>query len=205
MSVMVLVGNKGGAGKTTLAVNLFAALARKQTVALIDADPQGSALQWKIDAEGDVFAAKPDLAAQVADLSGDYRHVLIDCPPSIKAAQSKTALCLGDLALIPLQPSPLDIWAMVALEKALEQARKVNPALSAFLVVNQFELRTTLSRLMPDALSELDIAVAKTAIRRRAIYRASAIEGRSVFDMGRRGADAADEIEQLISEVIPNE
>ena len=94
---------------------------------------------------------------------------------------------------------------MVALEKALEQARKVNPALSAFLVVNQFELRTTLSRLMPDALSELDIAVAKTAIRRRAIYRASAIEGRSVFDMGRRGADAADEIEQLISEVIPNE
>lgn len=205
MSVMVLVGNKGGAGKTTLAVNLFAALARKQTVALIDADPQGSALQWKIDAEGDVFAAKPDLAAQVADLSGDYRHVLIDCPPSIKAAQSKTALCLGDLALIPLQPSPLDIWAMVALEKALEQARKVNPALSAFLVVNQFELRTTLSRLMPDALSELDIAVAKTAIRRRAIYRVSAIEGRSVFDMGRRGADAADEIEQLISEVIPNE
>ena len=205
MSVMVLVGNKGGAGKTTLAVNLFAALARKQTVALIDADPQGSALQWKIDAEGDVFAAKPDLAAQVADLLGDYRHVLIDCPPSIKAAQSKTALCLGDLALIPLQPSPLDIWAMVALEKALEQARKVNPALSAFLVVNQFELRTTLSRLMPDALSELDIAVAKTAIRRRAIYRVSAIEGRSVFDMGRRGADAADEIEQLISEVIPNE
>lgn len=205
MSVMVLVGNKGGAGKTTLAVNLFAALARKQTVALIDADPQGSAVQWKIDAEGDVFAAKPDLAAQVADLSGDYRHVLIDCPPSIKAAQSKTALCLGDLALIPLQPSPLDIWAMVALEKALEQARKVNPALSAFLVVNQFELRTTLSRLMPDALSELDIAVAKTAIRRRAIYRVSAIEGRSVFDMGRRGADAADEIEQLISEVIPNE
>ncbi len=208
MSVIVLVGNKGGAGKTTLAVNLFAALARKAKVALIDADPQGSALQWKTDAEGaegNVFAAKPDLAAQVADLSGDYRHVLIDCPPSIKAAQSKAALCLGDLALIPLQPSPLDIWAMVALEKALEKARKVNPELSAFLVINQFEPRTTLSRLMPDALSELDIAVAKTPIRRRAIYRVSAIEGRSVFDMGRRGADAADEIEQLISEVIPNE
>lgn len=219
MSVIVLVGNKGGAGKTTLAVNLAEALGRRVKVALIDADPQGSALHWDLNSGAGsgnesgvengggmaVFAAKPDMAAQVAELSRENGHVVIDCPPSVLADACKTALALADLALIPLQPSPLDLWAMVSLEEALEQARKVNPGLSAFLVINQFELRTTLSRLMQDALSELDIAAAKTPIRRRAVYRASAIEGRSVFGMGRRGADAAAEIEQLINEVMSDE
>ncbi len=210
MSVIVLVGNKGGVGKTTLSLNLAAAFARNEPTVILDADPQGSALQWYANSEyvellPPVVAADADLDAQVADLQTRYRRVVIDCPPSVLAPQTHAALRVGDFALIPVQPSPLDLWAMVHLERALEQAREVNPGLAALLVISQLEARTTLSRLMPEALAELEIAVAATAVRRRAVYRASALEGRSVFHMGRRGAAAAAELDQLISEVITHD
>jgi len=205
MPVIALVGNKGGAGKTTLAVNLAAGLARHDSVVVIDADPQGSALQWRAIA-GDastppVAAAEENLQHQAIKLSRDYRFVVIDCPPSVHAPQTAAVLGFGDLALIPVQPSPMDLWANVHMEQSIEAAYKVNPALRTHLVINQLEPRTTLSRLVRDALSEITFPVADTAVRRRAIYRSSALQGKSVFDMGRRGADAAAEIDQLIQEV----
>ena len=205
MPVIALVGNKGGAGKTTLAVNLAAGLARRDSVAVIDADPQGSALQWRAIA-GDasappVAAAEADLQQQALKLLRDYRTVVIDCPPSVHAPQTGAVLGFGDLALIPVQPSPMDLWANVHIEKSIDDARKVNPSLRILLVINQLETRTTLSRLVRSALSEIAFPVADTAVRRRAIYRASALQGKSVFEMGRRGADAAAEIDQLIQEV----
>lgn len=205
MPVIALVGNKGGAGKTTLAVNLAAGLARQESVAVIDADPQGSALQWRAIA-GDVasppvVAAEADLQGQAYKLLQDYHWVVIDCPPSVYAPQTGAVLGFGDLALIPVQPSPMDLWANVHIEQSIEDAHKVNASLRTLLVINQLEPRTTLSRLVRDALSEIAFPVADTAVRRRAIYRASALQGKSVFDMGRRGADAAAEIDQLIEEV----
>jgi len=131
----------------------------------------------------------------------DYRTVVIDCPPSVHAPQTGAVLGFGDLALIPVQPSPMDLWANVHIEKSIDDARKVNPSLRILLVINQLETRTTLSRLVRSALSEIAFPVADTAVRRRAIYRTSALQGKSVFEMGRRGADAAAEIDQLIQEV----
>jgi len=203
--VIALVGNKGGAGKTTLAVNLAAGLARHDSVVVIDADPQGSALQWRAiaaDASAPpVSMAEADLERQAIRLLQDYHCVVIDCPPSVHAPQTGAVLGFGDLALIPVQPSPMDLWASVHIEQSIEAAHKLNPALRTLMVINQLEPRTTLSRLVRDALSEIAFPVADPAVMRRAIYRASALHGKSVFDMGRRGADAAAEIDQLIQEV----
>ncbi len=206
MPVIAVVGNKGGAGKTTLAVNLAAGLAKHGSVALVDADPQGSALQWRAISAGSaappVSAATEALEQQAEALLRAYRYVIIDCPPSVHAPQTSSALRFGDLALIPVQPSPMDLWATVHIEQAIAEAHRSNPALQAMLVINQLEPRTTLSRLVREALSEIAFPVAETAVRRRAIYRSSALEGKSVFEMGRRGADAAAELDQLIQEVI---
>ncbi|MFA7587765.1 MAG: ParA family partition ATPase [Novosphingobium sp.] len=206
MPVIALVGNKGGAGKTTLAVNLADALSRRATTVILDADPQGSALQWQaFGAERNelvVLDASEDPAASARKLLDQYEHIVIDCPPSVHAPQLHAALSVADVALIPVQPSPVDLWATVHIEKALERARAENTQLAAMIVINQLEARTTLSRLMREAVSELDVPVARTAIRRRAVYRSSALEGRSVLDMGRRGADAVAEIEHLLNEVI---
>ncbi|MEJ2141986.1 MAG: ParA family partition ATPase [Gammaproteobacteria bacterium] len=206
MPVIALVGNKGGAGKTTLSVNLATCLAKQTTIAVVDADPQGSALQWHAFSESDnaveVFDANDDLQKQASELLKDYQYVLFDCPPSVHAAQTNSVLKFCDIALVPVQPSPVDLWATVHIEEAIEQARECNPKLEAWLVINQLETRTTLSRLIRDALSEIALPVANTALRRRAIFRSSVLEGKSVFDMGRRGAEAAGELEQLVQEVI---
>ena len=206
MPIIALVGNKGGAGKTTLSVNLAAGLARQAATAVVDADPQGSAYQWSVFYESEntipVYQATEDLEDMARQLLEDYQYVIFDCPPSVHAPQTKSVLEFGDTAVIPVQPSPVDLWATIHIEEAVTMAREVNPTLRALLVINQLEIRTTLSRLVREALSEISLPVADTALRRRAIYRNSALEGKSIFDMGRRGEDAAEELKQLIQEVI---
>ena len=206
MPIIALVGNKGGAGKTTLSVNLAAGLARQTTTAVVDADPQGSAYQWSAFYESEntipVYQGTEDLNDMARQLLEEYQYVIFDCPPSVHAPQTKSVLEFGDTAVIPVQPSPVDLWATIHIEEAVTSARQVNPALRALLVINQLEIRTTLSRLVREALSEISLPVADTALRRRAIYRNSALEGKSIFDMGRRGEDAAEELKQLIQEII---
>jgi chromosome partitioning protein len=206
MPIIAVVGNKGGAGKTTLCVNLAAGISRSNSIAVIDADPQGSSLQWRAIA-GDnvnfpVYAPTFSLRDQATKYSTKNDYVLIDCPPSVHAPQTVSVLEFADIALIPVQPSPIDLWATVHIEKAINEAREVNPSLKALLVINQLESRTTLSKLVREVLNEIALPVAETAVRRRAIYRNSALEGKSVFNVGKRGADAVDELESLIKEVI---
>jgi chromosome partitioning protein len=206
MPVIALVGNKGGAGKTTLCVNLAAGLAERGATVILDADPQRSSLQWRDMAEREdavaVVDAVDDPTGAVDALGDSYEYVLVDCPPSVHAPQTVQVLESCDLALIPVQPSPLDIWATVHIEDRIAEARRVNPRLRALLVINQLEPRTRLSRLMRQALAELDLPAARTAVRRRVAYRNSVLEGRTVLDLGARGADAAEEIRQLIEEVV---
>jgi chromosome partitioning protein len=210
MSIIVVVGNKGGTGKTTLALNLAAGLARHDTVIVIDADPQQSAYQWRLvgnDRPGlpAVIAAAHGLEQTIAAMRDTHRHVVVDCPPSIKAPQTEAALRIADHALIPVQPSPMDLWATTHIAKILERLRPENPKLRVLIVMSQIEPRTTLSRLMPEAAAELDLPVARAALRRRSIHRHCVLEGRTVFQAGRRGADAAQEIDTLITEVLDHD
>ena len=205
MPVIALVGNKGGAGKTTLTVNLAVGLGRMGRVVILDTDPQGSSAQWRSIAEDDllpeVISATTELVSQVERLRQNHDYIVVDCPPSVQAPQTLAILQVSDLALIPVQPSPFDLWASIHIENAVVQARTSNPALRALLVINQLEPRTTLSQLMREALAEIQVPVANTSIQRRAVYRGSALEGRSVYSMGKRGAAAVTELDQLIREV----
>jgi chromosome partitioning protein len=206
MPIIAIVGNKGGAGKTTLSVNLAAGISNQSSIAVIDADPQGSSLQWRAIA-GDnvhfpVYAPTFSIKQQAESYSIKNDFVLIDCPPSVKSPQSISVLEFADIAIIPVQPSPMDLWATVHIEKAISEARETNPELKALLVINQLEPRTTLSKLVREVLNEIALPVANTAIRRRAIYRNSALEGKSVFGVGKRGADAVEELNSLIQEVV---
>ena len=204
MQVIALVGNKGGAGKTTLAINLASAFSELAPTILFDADPQGSSLQWcniaGDTATLDVLDGSVNLADQVRS-SSDLSYCVVDCPPSVHSEQTQEALRISDLVIIPVQPSPLDLWASVHIETEVNKARAANPDLRALLVINQSESRTRLSKLAAEALKELSLPAATTAIRRRVAHRNAMLEGRSVLQMGSRGAMAADEIRQLIDEL----
>jgi chromosome partitioning protein len=206
MPILALVGNKGGSGKTTLCVNLATVLNTRAPTLVLDADPQRSSLQWYELAYREdtvpVVDAVDDLVAAVAAARIEYEYLVLDCPPSVHAEQTGQALGIADLAMIPVQPSPLDLWASVHIEERIENAKSENPRLRAFLIINQLEPRTKLSRLMDQALAELSLPAAKTAIRRRMIYRSAFLEGRAVAKLGKRGAEATAEIEALIKEVL---
>lgn len=205
MPVIALVGNKGGAGKTTLCINLASGLHRRFNTVLLDADPQRSSLQWREIAGREDLVEVVDTVENLDAVLGHYREtyhwVVIDCPPSVHSPQTRQALTHSDLAVIPILPSPLDLWASVHVEEELEQARAGNPGLRALVVINQLEPRTRLSQLMGSALAEIDLPVAHTAICRRMVYRNAMLRGCSVLESGAVAKKATDEIERLINEV----
>jgi len=206
MPVIALVGNKGGAGKTTLCINLACGLQRRGSTLLLDADPQLSSLQWSEIAGGNgavgVVDAVDDVAGMVREQRERRECVVIDCPPAVQSEQTRQAMTCSDLVIIPVLPSPLDLWASAHIVQELEWARSVNPGLRALVVINQLEPQTRLSRLMDDALAEIGLPVANTAIRRRMVYRNAMLQGRSVLEAGYRAGPAAEEIEQLVDEVM---
>ena len=210
MPVVALVSNKGGAGKTTLATHLAAALDRRGKTVLVDADPQGSALHWSMVAQANgetgvrVVEAGADLAREGRRLGKSHDFVIIDCPPAIGAAQSRAALAVCDLALVPVLPSPLDLWATSHIAEAVRRTSRGGAGPEARLVVNQLEPRTTLSRVVGGALAELEIPALDTRIRRRSIYRNCMLEGRTVYRMGARGRSAVAEMDQLLTEIFPS-
>ena len=124
MPVIALVGNKGGAGKTTLCINLASALAERGATVVLDADPQQSSHNWHAISDGDgafpVISASEDVAAAAEHHAEMARYVLVDCPPSVHSQQTSDALSRADLALIPVQPSPLDLWASVQIEAEVD-------------------------------------------------------------------------------------
>ena len=205
--VIAVINQKGGTGKTTLSMNLAAGLSRRADTVVIDLDPQGSSRQW-------ASKGSQPFPATIKQINGNwdarslhrnyraYRHMVLDCPPSLESHASMQALRACDVALIPVLPSPVDLWASMNLPEEIEEARKVNPNIQAFLVLNQLEPRSALSSAMRDALIEFGMPVLDAGLRRRAAYRNAALEGLSVYQMGGHGTRAVEEMEAIIEEVI---
>ncbi|MFZ8985032.1 MAG: ParA family partition ATPase [Steroidobacteraceae bacterium] len=205
--VIAVINQKGGTGKTTLSMNLAAGLSRRADTVVIDLDPQGSSRQWA------TMGSQP-FPATIKQISGNwdartlhqnyraFQHMVLDCPPSLESHASMQALRACDVALIPVLPSPVDLWASMNLPEEIEEARKVNPKIQAFLVLNQLEPRSALSSAMRDALIEFGMPVLDAGLRRRAAYRNAALEGLSVYQMGGHGTRAVEEMEAIIEEVI---
>lgn len=205
--VTAVINQKGGAGKTTLAMNLAAGLARRGETVVIDLDPQASALQWASQGSAPFPATVKQIVGKwdARALHQNYRayqHMVLDCPPAVESHASQQALRACDVALIPVLPSPVDLWASLRLPQEIAEARKENKRLRAYVVLNQMEPKSALSSAMHEALAEFGLPVLSAVIRRRAIYRGAALEGVSVYQMGSRGSQAAAEIEAIIDEVI---
>jgi len=206
MPVIAVVGNKGGVGKTTLSINIASGMRCRLPTVLLDADPQQSSFQWREIAERDdiveVIDAVEDVVGTVRQYRDRYECVVIDCPPSVQSEQTRQALTCCDLAVIPVLPSPLDLWATAHVVQEIEWAQSVNSRIKALVVVNQLESRTLLSRLVSEALAEIELPVANTALTRRIAYRNAMLQGYSVLDAGSSAEIAAREVNQLIEEVV---
>lgn len=200
---IALFNSKGGCGKTTLSWNLAMGLSRRGRTLLLDADPQGSSGHWA-DWAGDSaeFAIEVRDLAPVGHESDSYRYLVYDCPPRWDMPEITAVLEESDIVLVPVLPSPLDLWASRRSSELLHELRARRPELRPYFVLNQVEAHSALSRASKAAMAEMDIPVLSAQIGRRAIYRNAAVEGVSVYQMGKRGAAAVDEMECLIEEIL---
>ena len=191
MPVVAIVNQKGGTGKTTLAINLASVLAEKGAVLLLDADPQASSQNWAAgkwtSPEGLAVKGmgKGNLLEQVRSVSREYDWIIIDGPPGISRT-SANAVRAADLVLIPAKPSPLDVWAASDIVAAVRARQKTsNGTPKAAFVITMAQPRTRLGRQIDAALSEMGIPVLQARTTQRVSYPNAINDGNSVVD----GAD----------------
>ena len=201
--VLTLAQQKGGAGKTTLAAQLAVAFAAAgHSVALVDIDPQGSLTRWYQLREAGGKAGRINFTAvtgwraqaTVDKLKAANDLVLVDSAPHAEI-EAKIAARVADLIVVPMQPSPLDLWAT---EPTLALARSEKRR--ALIVLNRDQTRMKLSEALAGPIAELGAQVAETTIGNRTAFAASMMEGLGVVETAPR-TKAAVEIVALADEI----
>ena len=158
--IYAFLSQKGGVGKTTLSIHLADALARRGSrVLLIDADPQQSAMKWSTFRAGEnkfsvIAMAKPTLHKELPPISADYIDVVIDGPPRVHEL-AKSIILAADLVLIPVQPSPPDVWATAETVDLVNEARFFKETLISVIAINRKIVNTVIGRDVREALSAL--------------------------------------------------
>jgi chromosome partitioning protein len=199
--VVALLSQKGGVGKTTVTMQLAAGLAeRGYHVAIGDLDPQESASRWAAAASPTspfpaVVTGMSGASARKADL------ILLDCPPSIEHAHTLAALECADIVLLPVVPSPTDLWSTRAAERLVVATMARRPKLRAALLPNRVQ-RTALAGDVLEVLREFTLPVLEAALAQRNAYAQSAVAGGSIYGLGRAAEAARDEVERLVSAIV---
>lgn len=203
-----LTNQKGGVGKSTIAVHLAVWLHDQGfRTALLDADKQRSSSGWVAQAEAGVtirFADTPEMCVTEArELLATHAVVVGDGPGGIDDV-SRAMLLMSDIALLPITPSILDLRSVQQATGILRYAQQISGGRpEGRLILNKMKTRDTISRELREAAHGLGVGVANFVLRDLQAYRDAAQQGTVVTRMGRKGAAAAEEIARLFTEIVP--
>lgn len=204
--IIGVLNQKGGVGKTTIAVNLAAVYAKTgQRVLLVDADPQGSSLAWSAARdEAPLFTvvgmAKPTLHKDMPNIAADYDVVIIDGSPRVSEL-GRAAIMASDMVLIPVQPSPYDVWASADTVQLIKEARQFKENLKAVFVINRKIVNTAIGRDVVTALANFGLPVCDYALSQRVAFAESAARGLTVIETEPK-SEAAREITTLARSLL---
>jgi chromosome partitioning protein len=207
--VIAVLNQKGGVGKTTIATNLVHGLnLYKIPTLLIDGDPQGSARDWH-EANGAQLVPcigmdRETICEDIKSVKDSYKVIVIDGAPQI-AKLAAAAIRAANLVLIPVQPSPYDVWATEDLVQLIQlrQSVTVNGMPRAAFVLSRVIKNTVLSREIVPTLTEYGIPVLDSFTSQSVTYAQTASEGKSVFypKLG-TSTQAHSEFRALVEEII---
>ena len=204
--VITIAQQKGGTGKTTLAVHLALAFIKYHNlkIAIIDTDPQGSLGQWfmireekKLSNDNLTFKTASLWGAQYESktLKKDHDIVIIDTPPKIES-DARPSIESADLVLIPMAASHVDFWATGAI---VEIAKKANKKI--LIQINRSSQRSKLISKTNDFIKSLNLSSTKTIIGNRQIYASSMGEGKTAVEKQKK-SNAIEEIKNLSEQVL---
>ena len=208
--IITIANQKGGCGKTTVAMGLAGTYGlRGKKVLVVDADLQGTATRWAASApdETPFPAAVMGLAAvggklhrEIKKYVDDYDVIVIDCPPAVDSAAPQSALLISDVAIVPVVPSPADLWAARGIKQIIDNAADINESLRPLMVANMVP-RTALGREALNTLEDFGIPLARSMLGQRTAYREAVLYGCPVQSLGSKARNAADEIDALADEI----
>ena len=204
--IISVQNQKGGVGKTTLAIHISYVLAASNNkVLLLDSDPQGSARDWAAARETEpsftVMALdRPTIHRDLPNIATDYAHVVIDGPPRVSEL-ARSGIIASDLIVIPVQPSPYDVWAAQEVINLINEASVFKENLKALFVINRKIVNTAIGRDVGEALRNYPVPVATSQICQRVALAESAATGQTVLETEPKG-QAAKEIKALVKELL---
>jgi chromosome partitioning protein len=214
--IIAVINQKGGVGKTTLAVHLACYLCDQgKRVAFVDADPQRSGERWMGRAEPGIEVLTPQTGetvhATLVEADKRFDAIVCDGPPRLNDV-TQVLMYMSDLVIIPVSPSTVDLEATLDAKEALDrvqQARRTDglePA-RVTLVVNRYRAATELSRTVVHVAGSLGIKLAKTTLGLRDAIPKSATRNTVVTRMtkDKMAQQASDELKQLFTEILDDE
>lgn len=203
--IITVAQRKGGAGKTTLAAQLAAAFIQmRRSVATVDIDPQASLTRWAEVRQEQLGEANTlthlqatgwRTGREVEALARQHHYVIVDSPPHADG-DARWAIRAADLLLIPVQPSPMDVWATQA---TLQLAKA--EGVPTLVVANRVPPRSNLAEGIIENLDQLGSDVSRVRIGSRIAYAESMLSGQGVVETHRLST-AADEMAALAREIV---
>ena len=202
--IVAFSNQKGGTGKTTLAINTAAELAgRGQRVLLVDADPQASVISWASQRPDTPFTvvamARHNLLSDVKRIATSHAWTLLDSPPAADEI-ARACLMAADGVVVPVEPSGFSAWAASLTIQHIREVRARRGQLQAAIVISRKIPRTVLGQSMATAAAALELPVLKSEITQRIAFAESMTLGRTIQEYEPRGP-AAQEIAQFVQEL----
>ena len=200
--IISILNQKGGSGKTTIATNMAYKLSFDKKVVIVDSDPQGSARDWSNEKNGKILTVigldGPSLSQDISSLVENYDHIIIDGPPQL-SSHTAAAIRVSDIVLIPVMPSPYDLWAIADLADSIKTKQELGSKLKAYILISRAIKNTNIAQDIKNIVIDYGLPLLSAQTTQRIAYPNSAANGETVFHTNDKKAQQ--EINAIIKEL----